>query len=257
MHAKALPLGMKSIYALKLALIVMLSVSFLFANVRDSRACSCSPTSPQNAGNIFEVVFAGKAVDKRTFYSPQSASPISEAYGEYRYETVYTFLVKTVWKGPSYEIVYIRSRNDPSSTCGGGDPGDFAIGSQYLVYTGPAMTVHLCSRNLPLESAKEDLEALGVGQPPESGTIAPRPGSMDSWCSEGEVELARSNGIRLRSDTRGCVSVSASGSAAGDEQAGFPRWVLPTVAGVSGIYLGVLGTILTLRRWGGGERPQP
>ena len=241
-----------SIHVLKLIVIALSSVSWMLSNVSQAHACTCLPISPSDMDEHFSVVFAGKAIDERTRYHPQSANPLSEVTGEYRYVTIYTLLVHTVWKGPSYEIVYMQSYSDILSTCGGGGPGHFAIGHEYLVYTGPRMTVYSCNGVHSLASAQEYLDELGAGQPPEPGTVAPGRESMDNWCSEGEVKLARSNGMRLRSDTKGCVAVSESASAADGEESGPPQWMLPTLAGVSGIYVGVLATTLLLRRRSGG-----
>ena len=283
MCAKPRQLRMLPVSTIRVLFIVVISAIWLLVDTHQAHACVCERSSPAEARNSAGSIFAGRVIDARTYYHPSASFPFEETGGFYEFETVFTLKVNTVWRGRPYEITYIRSVHDQTS-CGGGK--GLIIGKEYLIYARSNM-VSTCDRAPSLASAQEDLAELGDGQPPESGTVAPRPVSMDNWCSDLEVRLAKSNYIRLRSGFMQCESDSASASSAAptleptptavttpivlaaavtsaptpvpspkpaevSQEATAPGWLIPTVAGVVGVLVGALATTLTLRRRGGG-----
>lgn len=301
---------------LKLLLIVLLIASWLLIDVDETHACTCMPISPSEAFDAADLVFAGQVIDAQTFYYPVPKISRDVVGRDYFEDTVYIFLVSAVWKGEPKQVSYIISPQNSTSCTGRG----FSIGEKYLVYVESGVAVGPCSRIVRLDSAQEDLRALGAGQPPESGTVATRPFSMDNGCSW-EARILAKVGFQHDRDLRGCFEAFASTSAATPtpqptptavptptpppatptpqptptaaatqtpapptstpqtaptaapmpttlaaavrsapdvkpaaiaEEVGAPEWLLPTVAGVAGVFVGVLGTTLALRRRGGG-----
>ena len=150
--------------AIRLALIVPLIGLWLVAYPEPSYACSCvTPGPPSAALAGSAAVFRGKVVSIREFDRGDgiwgSADP-----------TTVEFDVKTVWKGPNYETLYLTTARSESS-CG----FSFIEGIEYVVYSRDGATVSLCSRTRALSKAADDLAELGQGQAPAPGTIAPTP----------------------------------------------------------------------------------
>jgi hypothetical protein len=71
--------------------------------------------------------------------------------------------VEKVWKGAITRTVVVQTANS-GAACG----YSFAEGKKYLVYAHGkgSLSVSLCSRTKPLESASEDLKELGDGKQP-------------------------------------------------------------------------------------------
>ena len=93
---------------------------------------------------------------------------------------VFEFKVAKIWKGPSYEYVYLQSAS--SEACGAA----FSRGSEYLVYSADGTSAYLCGRTR-LSSAQDHLDVLGDGKPPERGTRAPELPIMRTWLSGQEM----------------------------------------------------------------------
>ena len=178
MYAQSIPLGMKSAYAQKLILIVMLSMSLQLFDTNSAHACVCRTVSPSEAFDSAEAVFSGQVIDSRTYYYPVPAISRNAVGQDHFSQEIYAFLVSAVWKGEPSAISYVGSLQNPTSCTGRG----FLIGKKYLVYTGPGMSVSACSRAVELDSAQEDLQALGDSQPPEPGSVAPKPLKTNNWC---------------------------------------------------------------------------
>ena len=152
-------------HAIRLVLILSLSLLWFFANTGQSLACSCvRPGSPSEELAQSSSVFAGRAVSVREFHDP-STTTISSTD-----PTTVEFEVTTVWKGPSYEAMYLTTARFGAS-CG----FTFVEGEEYMVYSRDGSTVSLCSRTSLLENAEADLNELGQGRAPQPGTTAPIP----------------------------------------------------------------------------------
>lgn len=190
MRAKALPLWMKSVYALKLALVILISVPWIFVNVDRVQACSCGPIAPSEMLERGGTIFSGEAVAKHILYQDVRA-PFSVWYLDqladsmpdlHLAQIVYEFRIETIWNGPAYEYVYLRSHFPEA--CG----AVFYPGEQYLVYSGDDiddMWVGLCGSEL-LEFAQDDLDELGAGRSPDPGTRGPKPPIMSEWIPANE-----------------------------------------------------------------------
>ena len=189
MSTRALSLRMVSIYALKLILIVLLSVSWLIVDAHPVHACSCGRTDPAEALNRSEAVFSGNFVAPKILYKSVGRSPsLSNSYHlqaliqgmpESNVKTVvYEFKVDSIWKGPAYEYVFLQT----SGHCG----AEFIQGNQYLVFARGDMHVDFCS-SIPLHFAKDDLKSLGEGEAPARGTRAPELAIMRGLLSGQEM----------------------------------------------------------------------
>ena len=150
--------------AILLALTVLLVAAALHASTNQTHACSCvPPPSPQEALAKSEVVFAGKAV------AVGGLPPGGHNSDDPR---IVAFKVSTVWKGPSYETLFITTDINEAS-CG----FTFIEGRDYIVYAWKGVDVILCSRTGFTENAQEDFAALGEGSVPEPGSSSPVPKS--------------------------------------------------------------------------------
>ncbi|MCY4112798.1 MAG: hypothetical protein OXG33_02515 [Chloroflexi bacterium] len=293
MLVKTLPLGMVRVFALKLTLILLITVSLLFTDSRHVRACTCEEPIPlPEILDYFPMVFAGRVIDERLLYSPYAGmSPFSFELPDAA-ETVYTFLVSKIWKGPLYETVYIQEWKAQSSC----SDRSFELGEEYLIYAEPPnMTVSFCSASKPLASAQEDLGYLGAGQAPEAGRVAPRPFGLEYWHSKEELiatvrrllarwgpepfptfPATRSTAMSTPTPVPGTPTPQPTPTPAStpetpavaatpepppipsphpagiSQDASDPVWLIPTVAGVSGVIVGVLATTLLVRQRRGG-----
>ena len=152
-------------HAIRLGLILSLSLLWFFANTGQSLACSCvRPGSPSEELAQSSSVFAGRAVSVREFHDP-STTTISSTD-----PTTVEFEVNTVWKGTSYETMYLTTARSGAS-CG----FTFVEGEEYIVYSRDGSSVSLCSRSALLENAEADLDELGHGRTPQSGSVASTP----------------------------------------------------------------------------------
>ena len=150
--------------AAAVGLLAVIVGAALHASARPAHACSCpSPRPPLEAFANSESVFAGKVVAVSDFPP--------DGYASYDPRFV-TFKVGTVWKGPSYEVMFVTTPLSEAS-CG----FTFIEGQQYIVYAWKEVDVVLCSRTRLAAYAQEDLDALGKGSMPKAGSIAPVPES--------------------------------------------------------------------------------
>ena len=254
----------------RLLLIILLSASLLLIDVDETHACSCMPISPSEAFDNADMVFSGIAKERTIFYRPSADVYQILSEGIYNSEAAFELEVTSIWKGNPHEHIYIVNTVHP---CGWG----FALGKEYLVYAqvrDDHLTTSGCGRTRPLASAQEGLDALGEGQPPEAGTRAPRPSIMDRWLDPHAMiqKLARSQSKLLaeleRERSRQLEPTATPAStpeptptiaptvppaptqepAGLGAAAGTPAWPIPTIAGVAGVFAGVLGTTLLMRR---------
>ena len=155
-------------HVIRLILVLSLASLWFFGTATESHACSCGdPGSPSEELEWSAAVFAGKVVSIRDPDGPDVSD--SENHLTIGFE------VDTVWKGPAYEVMYVTT-SPHESACGFA----FVEGEEYIVYSDDRSSTHLCSRTRPLSAAEEDLEALGGGGEPQSGTSAPTPQPQSS-----------------------------------------------------------------------------
>ena len=127
-------------------------------------ACSCvRPGTPSEELAKSAVVFAGKALSVREY---ERKGDIVSGMDP----TTVEFEVSRIWKGDSYQTVYLATARSGAS-CG----FTFVEGEDYLVYSVNGTQVSLCSRTRELSRAAEDLSVLGEGSSPPAGTIGPIP----------------------------------------------------------------------------------
>ena len=152
-------------HAVRLGLILSLSLLWFFSNSEQALACSCvRPEGPSEELAQSAAVFTGRVISLREFHDP-NAKAISSTD-----PTTVEFEVDTVWKGPSHETAYFTTARSEAS-CG----FTFVEGKEYIVYSHDGSTVILCSRTALLENAETDLAELGEGDTPQPGTIGTTP----------------------------------------------------------------------------------
>lgn len=126
----------------------------LIGAAQTARACTCLPNPPP-ATALAEAsrVFRGtvKAIEQ----------PSGSLLNHYR------FAVTRVWKGEASPVISVTSTNN-SAACGVG----FMEGREYLVYQSSDGFTSLCTRTRGIDSAGEDLAALGGGQAPQTASAA-------------------------------------------------------------------------------------
>ena len=150
---------------IRLVLILSLSILWFLANAEQSLACSCvPPDSPSEELSRSAAVFSGKVIDVREYNDPNTTTISSTD------PTTIEFEVHTVWKGPSFETMYLTTPRSGAS-CG----FTFVKDEEYIVYSHDGSEVILCSRTALLKNATSDLDELGKGTKPQPGTIAPVP----------------------------------------------------------------------------------
>jgi hypothetical protein len=124
--------------------------------VEQVAACSCAQSTPRQAAEFADAVFAGTVVDQQPVgldTGPLGAMaatvPAPAALGQ----VVYTFDVDGVAKGPVGAQVEILAGGDGAS-CG----MSFGLNERWLVFTtwdGAVHSTGLCSGNVPLEAGAE------------------------------------------------------------------------------------------------------
>lgn len=149
---------------IRVALIVPLISLLLLLHPEQSYACTClPPDSPSAELSTSAAVFMGRVVSVREFERDDGIWSSIDP-------TAIEFAVSKVWKGLSYETMFLTTRRSDVS-CG----FPFVEGEIYVVYSRDGSTVSLCSRTRLLLHAQQDLAELGEGHVPTSGTIAPTP----------------------------------------------------------------------------------
>ena len=159
-----------------LALTVLLVAAAIHASTDQTHACSCvPPPSPQEALAKSEAVFAGKVV---------AVSGLPPGGYNSTDPRVVAFKVSAVWKGPSYETMFITTPLSGAS-CG----FDFIEGKSYIVYAWNGVDVLLCSRTKLSDNARDDFATLGEGSSPEPGSSSPVPKSRPDLVPPSGCEL--------------------------------------------------------------------
>ncbi len=150
---------------------LMLSFLWFLGSAGQVFACKCAaPGSPTEELEKFEAVFAGKVFLVRHSYGPD-AKTVTPAD-----RTTVGINVSTVWKGAVHEVMYITT-----PPTGGSCGFTFVEGEEYVVYASDSAygddsyTASICSRTALLSAAQADLDALGEGEAPQTGTKGPAP----------------------------------------------------------------------------------
>lgn len=133
-----------------LFIVITVSVSFPGKKVF---ACSCVSGDAKEKLERSTAVFVGKVIDKgRTKKS--NNGPIRK----------YTFAVDKTWKGVKDRHITIYSYDGDSASCG----FEFDRGQTYLVFSyqdkDNSLQTNLCSGNIPIAQAGEELKQLGTGK---------------------------------------------------------------------------------------------
>lgn len=139
-------------------LVLLLIAVGVLATPGPALACDCpEPPPPQEALSEAAAVFAGE-VSEIEVVGDGPPGPWHHARVE----------VSEVWTGEVHEVEAVRTHAD-QATCG----YEFVEGRAELVYAQiddeDRLTTNLCSRTTSLESANEDLAALGEGDAPRVG----------------------------------------------------------------------------------------
>ena len=152
-----------TIHALRASATVLLAGFCFFLAIGEVRACSCGDTpSPSVAMAQSSKVFSGKVVHISDGGGTQREPALLSGY------ILVEFEVYAVWKGPAYATMFVETAWW-SGSCG----VEFYLGQEWLVYSYDGVTAHPCSRTRPLELAQADIDELGEGLVPASGTIEP------------------------------------------------------------------------------------
>ena len=183
MRTKALPLRIASIYALKLLLIALISISWLLIDLHETQACVPGPISRMTPSEKFDKstrVFSGEAIARYTVYRPDISVDDLRHRQSYNIGYLNVIKVNTIWKGPLYEYMYIWLPTDLSS-CGSG-PGGLLPGMEHLIYARSDTAINRGVHGLA--GAWEHLEELGKGELPIVGLYAPNPWHEDDLITE-------------------------------------------------------------------------
>lgn len=118
-------------------------------------ACSCVESDVQERLKTYAAVFTGEVVNKGDSQQSKHDGLLRE----------YTFDVDTAWKGVNAKKMKILTSDGGSDSCG----IQFKKNQSYLIYAYQYKVDHklhtnLCSRNVPIEQAGDDLKLLGAGK---------------------------------------------------------------------------------------------
>lgn len=117
-------------------------------------ACSCVESDVQERLKTYATVFTGEVVKKGRSQQSKHDGLLRE----------YTFDVDTAWKGVNAKKMKIIGSDGGSDSCG----VEFEKNRSYLIFASlderdNRLHTNLCSRNVPIEQAGDDLKLLGAG----------------------------------------------------------------------------------------------
>lgn len=142
---------MKKVLAILLTLSITIVGLMIFPESK-AYACSCASADAKGKLERSNVVFLGKVIDK--------GGTTKFDHGRLR---KYSFEVDQAWKGTSEKRIIIYSYDGPGASCG----FEFEKEQVYLVYSykgdNNLLQTNLCSGNLVLSQATDDLQQLGNG----------------------------------------------------------------------------------------------
>lgn len=213
---------MKSVHALRLAAVTLIAGFCFLMAAAQVRACSCGELpSPVEALAQSAKVFSGKVVHVSGGGGTERAPALLSDY------VLVEFEVYAVWKGPAFATMFVETAWW-SGSCG----VEFYVGQEWLVYSYDGETAHPCGRTRFLELAQADLDALGEGQVPASGTVEPY----------------RQAGARVERARTPAAATDAPSDAARPARDAIPPWL--SLAFLVVVAVAVLGWVLrgTTRR---------
>ncbi|GEM_PF-878634 len=118
-------------------------------------ACSCVESNVQERLKTNATVFIGEVVKKGHSQQSKNDGMLRE----------YTFDVDTAWKGVDAKKMKIVGKDGGSDSCG----IQFEKNQSYLIFASlderdNRLHTNLCSGNVPIEQAGDDLKLLGAGK---------------------------------------------------------------------------------------------
>lgn len=168
---------------LAVAFALALSMLWLLGNAGQAHACKCvEPGPPSEEMEKFDAVFAGRVVSIEHNFDPNSSTL---GPGD---RTTIGLDVSTVWKGAVHEDMYVTT-----PPTGGSCGFTFTEGEEYILYAydsavlDEGYSVSICSRTALLAQAQADVEALGDGDAPLSGTAGPQPEQTEDAAGNGAL----------------------------------------------------------------------
>jgi len=137
----------------------LLTAFFIFALSipSASHACECHCDNPGMNGPK-EMERRAKAVFVGEIIKLREATPEDERNHSSPY--VFRVRVERYWKGVTTPEISISAMDGPPGCCG----IELKVGEKYLIYAVYKDLRIACTRTRPLESAAEDLKALGPGK---------------------------------------------------------------------------------------------
>ena len=171
--AKRRGMGFTTVPLTAVSFAIMITFLWSFYSPGQLHACTClAPGSPAEELEEADAVFAGRVA---SIHSHDDRSARSDTSTGYSFKVV-GFEVSTVWKGTVHEEMYITTAPD-APACG----FNFKRRKEYIVYAygNPdndwGYGTGWCSRTALLRQARGDLDALGGGHVPITGTGGPVP----------------------------------------------------------------------------------
>ncbi|MEA2652229.1 MAG: hypothetical protein QOI85_1950 [Chloroflexota bacterium] len=160
---------------MKLLLAALFALGIAGVPLEQVAACSCAQSTPEQAAEFADVVFAGTVVTSQPVGAETGPLGAVAATGPGLAplgQTIYTFEVDGIAKGPVGAQVEVLAGGDGAS-CG----MSFGMNERWLVFTtwdGAMHSTGLCSGNVPLEAGGEaplPLTAPAGDDPTESSGI--------------------------------------------------------------------------------------
>ena len=153
-------------HAIRLGLILSLSLLWFFANTGQSLACSCvRPGSPPKSWrSLPRSLLAGSSRSASSMTPMQRTTTLRLI--QPRSNSKSTPFGRALTTKP----FTLRPRDQRQAAA-----FTFDEGEEYIVYSRDGSTVSLCSRTALLENAAADLDELGQGRAPQSGSVGPTP----------------------------------------------------------------------------------
>ena len=141
---------------MKLLLAALFAIGIASVPLEQVAACSCMESTPEQAAEFADAVFAGTVVNEQPVGAdtgPRGAMAATVPMPALLGQIIYTFEVDGVAKGPVGLQVEVLSGGDGAS-CG----MNFGLNERWLVFTtwdGAMHSTGLCSGNAPLEKGAE------------------------------------------------------------------------------------------------------
>jgi hypothetical protein len=141
---------------MKLVIAALFAIGIASVPLEQVAACSCIQSTPEQAAEFADAVFAGTVVNAQPIGAdtgPVGAMAATVPGPAALGQTIYTFEVDGVAKGPVGATVDVLAGGDGAS-CG----MSFGLNERWLVFTtwdGAMHSTGLCSGNLTLEKGQE------------------------------------------------------------------------------------------------------